>query len=91
MMKQCTRWFSLVYWTRSPAPLETQDGGWDTIDELEEINLGVIEDPKPISDGALLLSEELISYETVVREQQGIWCLDFNLPVGYNLVILFGI
>ena len=35
-------------------PSETHDGGWDTVDELKEINLGEIEDPKPILDGVLV-------------------------------------
>ena len=39
-----------------PAPSETQDGGgWETIDDLKDTNLGVIEDPTPILGGVLLL------------------------------------
>ena len=33
---------------------EAPKGGWDTVDELKEINLGEIEDPKPILDGVLV-------------------------------------
>ena len=36
------------------APSETKDGGWDTVDDIKDINLGVIEDLKPIFVGALI-------------------------------------
>ena len=38
-----------------PAPSESQDGGWDTIDDLKDTNFWVIEDPTPVLGGVLLL------------------------------------
>ena len=38
-----------------PAQSEIQDSGWDTIDDLKDTNLGVIEDSTPILGGVLLL------------------------------------
>jgi len=41
------------------APPEIGDGGQATIDELREINLGTIEDPKPVFVSAVLNDEEI--------------------------------
>ena len=46
-----------------PAPLEMEDGGQATIDQLREINLGTNDDPKPIFMSGMLNDEELTQYE----------------------------
>ena len=49
------------------APPELEDGGQATIDELEEINLGSEDDPKPIFSSTQLTLEEKKPYKDRCR------------------------
>lgn len=44
-----------------PAPRELEDRGQATIDELEEVNLGTVDDPRPIFVSAMLSDEEKVA------------------------------
>ena len=44
-----------------------QDGSQATIDELQKINLGTIDDPKLILDSTMLNDEEVVQYEQLLR------------------------
>nr|XP_011465143.1 PREDICTED: uncharacterized protein LOC101299390 [Fragaria vesca subsp. vesca] len=51
-----------------PAPPQIEDGGQATIDGLQEINLGTVEEPKPIFVSALLTPDELGDYKSLLQE-----------------------
>ena len=55
------------------APPEIEDGGQATIDDLQEINLGTTEEPKPIFESAILNDEEMVQYEQLLQEYKDVF------------------
>ena len=55
------------------APLALEDGGQATIDELKEINLGIIEEPWPTFISALLTLEEEEGYLKLLVEYKDVF------------------
>lgn len=51
-----------------PAPSQIEDGGQATVDELQEVNLGTNDEPKPIFVSALLTPNELENYRCLLQE-----------------------
>jgi len=45
-----------------------EDGGQPTIDQLQEINLGTTDDPKPTFVSAMLNNEEVAQYEQFIQD-----------------------
>ena len=50
-----------------------EDGGQATIDELRQINLGTIDEPKPIFVSTVLNNEEVAQYEQLLREYKDVF------------------
>ena len=61
-----------------PAPPQIEDGGQATVDELQEINLGTYDEPKPIFVSALLTLEELEDYKCLFQDYPRCVCMGLS-------------
>jgi len=63
---------------------EIEDGGQATIDELQKIDLGTTEDPKPIFVSAMLNDEELAQYEQLLQEYKDVFAWGYQDMSGLD-------
>ncbi|KAI5351087.1 hypothetical protein L3X38_003978 [Prunus dulcis] len=82
--------------TAQPAPPQMEEGGHATIDDLQEINLGIVDSPNPIFFNASLTPQELEEYTQLWQEYRDVFAwsyqdmpsLDPNIAV-HKLGILY--
>ena len=60
-----------------PAPPQMEEGGQATIDDLQEINLGTVDDPKPIFVSASLTPQELEEYTQLLQEYRDVFAWSY--------------
>ncbi|KAK2978543.1 hypothetical protein RJ640_009502 [Escallonia rubra] len=68
----------------SPAPLEYEEGGQATIDELREVNLGTKEDPRPTMASALMSEEEVQQYTNFLKEYRDVFAWSYTEMPGLD-------
>ena len=61
-----------------------EDGGQPTIDQLQEINLGTTDDPKPIFVSATLNDEEVAPYERLLKECKDVFAWGYQDMSGLD-------
>ena len=66
-------------------PLEMQDGGQATFDELRQINVGTTDDPKPIFVSTILNDEEVVQYEQLLWEYRCVFAWGYQGMLGLDL------
>ena len=66
------------------APLALEDGGQATIDELKEINLGTVEEPRLTFISALLTPEEEEGYLKLLVEYKDVFAWTYKEMSGFN-------
>ena len=66
----------------APSPLE--DGGQSTIDELKEVNLGTIEEPRPTFISAQLTAEEEREYVSVLTTYKDVFAWSYKEMPGLD-------
>ncbi|XP_074290638.1 uncharacterized protein LOC141617349 [Silene latifolia] len=66
------------------APETLEDGGQSTVDELKELNLGTIEDPRPIYVSALLTKEEEEEYYKLLVEYKDVFAWSYKEMPGLS-------
>ena len=66
------------------APLALEDGVQATVDELKEINLGTIEEPRPTFISALLTPEEEEGYLKLLVEYKDVFAWTYKEIPGLN-------
>ncbi|BFG15988.1 hypothetical protein CerSpe_022620 [Prunus speciosa] len=66
-----------------PAPPQ-MEGGQATIDDLQEINLGTVDSPKPIFVSALLTSQELEEYTQLLQEYRDVFAWSYQDMSGLD-------
>ena len=66
------------------APLALEDGVQATVDELKEINLGTIEEPRPTFISALLTPEEEEGYLKLLVEYKDVFAWTYKEMPGLN-------
>ncbi|KAA0056789.1 uncharacterized protein E5676_scaffold701G00340 [Cucumis melo var. makuwa] len=59
-------------------PQSLEDGGQSTVDELKEVNLGTIEEPRPTFISASLSSEEEGKYMSLLTEYKNIFAWSYK-------------
>ncbi|XP_074300530.1 uncharacterized protein LOC141631807 [Silene latifolia] len=69
------------------APETLEDGGQSTVDELKELNLGTIEDPRPIYVSTLLTKEEEEEYYKLLVEYKDVFALSYKEMPGLSPTI----
>ena len=67
-----------------PAPLQMEDGGQATVDDLQEINLGTAEEPKPIFVSALLTLDELQGYKSLLQDYKDVFAWSYQDMPGLD-------
>ncbi|KAI5347392.1 hypothetical protein L3X38_015271 [Prunus dulcis] len=67
-----------------PAPSQIEDGGQATVDELQEINLGTDEEPRPIFVSALLTPNELENYKCLLQEYRDVFAWGYQDMPGLD-------
>ncbi|KAI5338763.1 hypothetical protein L3X38_018035 [Prunus dulcis] len=55
-----------------------EEGGQATIDDLQEINLGAVDSPKPVFVSALLTSQELEDYTQLLQEYRDVFAWSYQ-------------
>nr|XP_011471077.1 PREDICTED: uncharacterized protein LOC105353523 [Fragaria vesca subsp. vesca] len=66
------------------APPQIEDGGQATVDELQKINLGTSEHPKPIFVSALLTTEEFQDYKNLLEEYKDVFAWGYQDMPGLD-------
>ncbi|KAL0444423.1 UNVERIFIED_CONTAM: Transposon Tf2-12 polyprotein [Sesamum latifolium] len=66
------------------APVELEEGVKATVDELKEVNLGNIEDPRPIYTSASLTQEEEGAYITLPHEFKDVFAWSYKKMPGLD-------
>uniref|UniRef100_A0A7N2N597 RNA-directed DNA polymerase n=1 Tax=Quercus lobata TaxID=97700 RepID=A0A7N2N597_QUELO len=66
------------------APPALEDGGQATVDELKEINLGTVEEPRPTFISALLTPEEEEGYLKLLVEYKDVFAWTYKEMPGLN-------
>ncbi|KAA0047152.1 hypothetical protein E5676_scaffold109G00260 [Cucumis melo var. makuwa] len=66
------------------APQSLEDGSQSTIDELKEVNLGTIEEPRPTFISASLFSEEEGKYMSLLTEHKDIFAWSYKEMSGLD-------
>ncbi|KAA0062537.1 uncharacterized protein E6C27_scaffold79G00080 [Cucumis melo var. makuwa] len=61
-----------------------EDGGQSTVDELKEVNLGTIEEPRPTFNSASLSSEEEGKYMSLLTEYKDIFAWSYKEMPGLD-------
>ncbi|KAM0982924.1 hypothetical protein ACFX1X_016060 [Malus domestica] len=69
------------------APSQLEDGGQATVDDLEELNLGTSEEPKPIFVSALLSAEEIEKYYQLLLEYKDVFAWTYKEMPGLDLIV----
>ncbi|KAI5317091.1 hypothetical protein L3X38_036798 [Prunus dulcis] len=67
-----------------PAPSQMEEGGQATIDDLQEINLGTVDNPKPIFVSALLTPQELEEYTQLLQEYRDVFAWSYQDMPGLD-------
>lgn len=67
-----------------PAPPQMEDGGQATVDDLQEINLGTIDNPKPIFVSSLLTPNELKDYKVLLEEYRDVFAWGYQDMPGLD-------
>ncbi|KAI5344520.1 hypothetical protein L3X38_012397 [Prunus dulcis] len=67
-----------------PAPPQIEGGGQATIDDLQDINLGTVDDPKPIFVSASLTPQELEEYTLLLQEYQDVFAWSYQDMPGLD-------
>ncbi|CAL8989853.1 unnamed protein product [Prunus brigantina] len=67
-----------------PAPPQMEEGGQATIDDLQEINLGTVDNPKPIFVSALLTPQELEEYTQLLQEYRDVFAWSYQDMPGLD-------
>ncbi|XP_020410280.1 uncharacterized protein LOC109946529 [Prunus persica] len=67
-----------------PAPSQMEEGGQATIDDLQEINLGTVDNPKPIFVSALLTPQELEEYTQLLQEYRDVFAWGYQDMPGLD-------
>ncbi|KAM1636895.1 hypothetical protein COP2_015136 [Malus domestica] len=70
------------------APPQLEDGGQATIDDLKELNLGTIEEQKPIFLSALLSADEVDEYYQLLSEYKDVFAWTYKEMPGLDPVIV---
>ncbi|TYJ99655.1 uncharacterized protein E5676_scaffold562G00360 [Cucumis melo var. makuwa] len=63
-------------------PQSLEDGGQSTVDELKEVNLGTIEEPRPTFISASLFSQEEVKYMSLLTEYRDIFACSYKEMPG---------
>ncbi|KAM0891957.1 hypothetical protein ACQ4PT_026069 [Festuca glaucescens] len=66
------------------APLELEDGGQPTVDELVEVNLGTEDDPRPTFVSATLTEEEREGYRCFLMEYRDCFAWNYKEMPGLD-------
>lgn len=66
------------------APQSLEDGGQSTVDELKEVNLGTIEEPRPTFISASLSNEEVDKYMSLLTEYRDIFAWSYKEMPGLD-------
>ena len=61
-----------------------EEGGQATIDDLQEINLGTVDDPKPIFVSASLTPQELEEYTQLLQEYRDVFAWSYQDMPGLD-------
>ncbi|KAM1114371.1 hypothetical protein ACFX2B_046372 [Malus domestica] len=69
------------------APLQLEDGGQATVDDLKELNLGTKEEQKPIFVSALLRTDEIDEYYQLLSEYKDVFAWTYKEMPGLDPVI----
>ncbi|KAM1049476.1 hypothetical protein ACFX2C_028577 [Malus domestica] len=69
------------------APLQLEDEGQATIDDLKELNLGTKEEQKPIFVSALLSVDEIEEYYQLLLEYEDVFAWTYKEMLGLDPVI----
>ncbi|KAA0056782.1 uncharacterized protein E5676_scaffold690G00380 [Cucumis melo var. makuwa] len=69
------------------APQSLEDGGQSIVDELKEVNLGTIEEPRPTFISASLSSEEEDKYMSLLIEYKDIFAWSYKEMPGLDLKV----
>ncbi|KAI5317664.1 hypothetical protein L3X38_037371 [Prunus dulcis] len=67
-----------------PAPPQMEDGGQATIDDLQDINLGTVDDPKPIFVSVSLAPQELEEYTQLLQEYRDVFAWSYQDMPGLD-------
>ncbi|CAL9017106.1 unnamed protein product [Prunus brigantina] len=67
-----------------PAPPQMEEGGQATIDDLQEINLGTADSPKPIFVSASLTPQELEEYTQLLQEYRDVFAWGYQDMPGLD-------
>ncbi|KAI5316794.1 hypothetical protein L3X38_036501 [Prunus dulcis] len=67
-----------------PAPPQMEDGGQATIDDLQDINLGTVDDPKPIFVSVSLTPQELEEYTQLLQEYRDVFAWSYQDMPGLD-------
>ncbi|KAI5316646.1 hypothetical protein L3X38_036353 [Prunus dulcis] len=67
-----------------PAPPQMEEGGQATIDDLQDINLGTVDDPKPIFVSASLMPQELEEYTQLLQEYRDVFAWSYQDMPGLD-------
>ncbi|KAM2437659.1 hypothetical protein ACFX1W_014742 [Malus domestica] len=70
------------------APPQLEDGGQATVDDLKELNLGTIEEQKPIFLSALLSADEVDEYYQLLSEYKDVFAWTYKEMPGLDPVIV---
>ncbi|GFZ02402.1 hypothetical protein Acr_15g0010100 [Actinidia rufa] len=80
------------------APLAFEEGVKSTVDDLNEINLGTLDDPRPVYISALLTSEEQKMYIELLSEYKDVFAWSYKEMPGldpkvavHNLAVKCGV
>ncbi|KAA0025350.1 uncharacterized protein E5676_scaffold718G00320 [Cucumis melo var. makuwa] len=66
---------------------DLEDGDQSTIDELKEVNLGTIDEPRPTFISASLSSEEEDKYMSLLTEYRDIFAWSYKEMPGLDLKV----
>ena len=66
------------------APLSLEDGGQSTIDELKEVNLGTIKDPRPTFISAQLSDGNENKYVSLVKSYKDVFTWSYKKIPGLD-------
>ncbi|KAI5312915.1 hypothetical protein L3X38_042089 [Prunus dulcis] len=67
-----------------PAPPQMEEGGQATIDDLQDINLGTVDDPKPIFVSVSLTPQELEEYTQLLQEYRDVFAWSYQDMPGLD-------
>jgi len=65
-------------------PQSLEDGGQATVNELKELNLGTLEEPRPIYVSSLLTSEEEKEYSNFLGKYKDVFAWSYQEMLGLD-------